>query len=58
MANQRKQGKKQVNSWVSEELAERIRQLAEQEGKPVSKIVEEILRQQVEKYEKEHGENG
>lgn len=43
MPNKRKKGKSQVNAWVSEDLASRIKRIADEEGRPVSDVVNDIL---------------
>lgn len=51
MPNQRKKGKSQVNAWVSENLKQRIQRIASDEDRPVSDVVNDILKEWVLKEE-------
>ena len=41
---------------IDNELMEKVKIIAENEDRPISKQLERIIRQYVEQYEKEHGE--
>jgi hypothetical protein len=51
MANQRKKGKSQVSAWVTEDVAGRVKKIAETEDRPVSDVVNDILREWIAKEE-------
>ena len=47
MANQRKEGKKQTNTWIDEELFQEMAKKAKLRGVPMSTIVREYIEQGV-----------
>ena len=51
MANQRKKGKSQVSAWVTQDVAGRVKKIAETEDRPVSDVVNDILREWIAKEE-------
>lgn len=50
MPNKRKAGKRQINSWVQDELADAVQSIAEAKGMKRSQAVEWLLREQVTQY--------
>lgn len=52
MPNSRKKTKKYLSAWVPQELRAQLEALAKRTGKPLSSLVEEILRQEVEKHDR------
>ena len=56
MPNQRKRGKANVTAWVPDSLKVELRLIAKHRGVPLSVVIEEMLRDQSEKYrERAHG---
>lgn len=48
MPNKRSDQKKIVSTYVDEDLKERLRELAEREGKTITDIVTELIQEKVE----------
>lgn len=51
MANQRHKDKDSVSAWIDKALKDRIKYIADRDGRNISDVVNKILREQVEKYE-------
>jgi len=52
MPRQRKKGKEPISAWISEELKKKLDEIAAREKKPLSQVVENILKEQAAKYGK------
>jgi predicted transcriptional regulator len=49
MPNKRKAGKRALSTWVPEELKQELERLARSRGVPLSAVVEEILRDELDR---------
>jgi len=48
MPNQRKEGQRAITAWVPEELRDELKRMAASRGVPLSTLVEELLRNELE----------